>query len=136
MIFTFWKFHIICNVNNIIIYCCIYDSIQKNENRRLDIYVCKSVTVLVRSQYSRKKSYLKTLIDASTEALNRSKHWAILRLAMKEKQLISNSISQSYVADREWYRMYFCKRRKYVGIKNVSSLCVHVFLLFLRSIYI
>ena len=47
--------------------------------------ICKSVTVLVTLPNTRKKSYLKTLIDASTEALKRSKHCAILRLATKEK---------------------------------------------------
>ena len=52
----------------------------------------KSVIVLVRLPNTRKKSYLKTLIDTSTEALKRSKHWAILRLAKKEKQLLSNYI--------------------------------------------
>ena len=57
---------------------------------KADVYVCKSVTVLVRLPNTRKKSYLKTLIDASTEALKRSKHCVILRLPTKEKRLLSN----------------------------------------------
>ena len=100
----FLKFHFICNVSNIIIYCCIDDSTQKNETIRrknlfkyigkiiekADVYICKSVTVLVRLPNTRKKSYLKTLIDACTEALKRRKHCKILRFATKEKQLLSN----------------------------------------------
>ena len=60
-------------------YFCIDDSTQKNETRRreyffkyigkiiekADVYICKSVTVLVRLPNTRKKSYLKTLIDVS-----------------------------------------------------------------------
>ena len=100
----FRKFNIICNVSNIIIYCCIDDSARKNETRRCkslfkyigeikekyDVYICKSVTVLVKLPDTRKKIYLKTLTDASTEALKKSKHCGILRLATKEKQMSSN----------------------------------------------
>ena len=57
---------------------------------KADVYICKSATVLVRLPNTRKKSYLKTLIEASTEVLKRSKHCAILRLTTKEKQLFSN----------------------------------------------
>ena len=57
---------------------------------KADVYICKSVTVLVRLPNTRKKSYLKILIDVSTEALKRSKHCAILRLATKEKEQLSN----------------------------------------------
>ena len=32
------------------------------------VYICKSITVLVRLPNTRKKRYLETLIDASTEA--------------------------------------------------------------------
>ena len=42
----------------------------------MDVYICKSVTVLVRLPNTRKKSYLKTLIDTSTKA--------------KEKQTLRN----------------------------------------------
>ena len=80
------------------------DSTQKNETIRCktlfkyiakvmekaDVYIRKSVTVLVRLPNTRKKSYLKTLIDACTEALKRRKHCKILRFATKEKQLLSN----------------------------------------------
>ena len=73
MIFKSWKFQIISNVNNIIIYCCRNDTTQKNETRRrenlfkyigniiekADVYICKSATVLVRLPNTRKKSYLK-----------------------------------------------------------------------------
>ena len=55
-----------------------------------DVYVGKSVTVFVRLPNTRQKSYLKILINASTEVLKISKHCAILRLATKEKQLLSN----------------------------------------------
>ena len=46
--------------------------------------------IFVRKAKKRKKSYLGTLIDASAEALKRSKHCVILHLATKEKLLISN----------------------------------------------
>ena len=48
------------------------------------------VSVLGRLPNTRKKSYLKTLIDVSTETLKRSKHCTILCLAAEEKQLLSN----------------------------------------------
>ena len=87
-----------------IIHCCIDDSTQKNETRwrenlfkyigkilkKADVYICESVTVLVRLPNTRKKSYLKTLIDASTEALKRTKHYTILCFGTKAKQLLSN----------------------------------------------
>ena len=49
----------------------------------------KSVSVLVRSLNIRKESYLETLIDVFPEALKKSKHCLILRLATKEEQLLS-----------------------------------------------
>ena len=54
------------------------------------MFIFVKVSVLVTLPNTRKKSYMKTLIDASTEALKRSKHCAILRLQTKEKQLLSN----------------------------------------------
>ena len=53
-------------------------------NEKVDIYTGKSVTVLVRLQACRKKSYLKTPINTSTGTLSRSKHCLILHLATKE----------------------------------------------------
>ena len=45
----------------------------------------KGVTVLVRLPNTRKKSYFKTLINASSEDLKRSKHCSLLRLANVRK---------------------------------------------------
>ena len=69
----FWKFNIIYNVSNIIIYCCIDDRARKNKTKRFkslfiymgkikekDVYICKSVTALVKLPNTRKKSCLKT----------------------------------------------------------------------------
>ena len=89
MIFNLWKFHIICNVSNIIVYCFIDDSTQKSETKRREnllkyigniiekvyVYICKSVTVWVRLPNTSKKNYVKTLIW--------SVHWSF-----KEKQTL------------------------------------------------
>ena len=130
MIFKLWKIHIICNISNVIIYCCIDDSTQKNETRRrknlfkyigniiekADVYICKSVTVLVRLPNTRNESYLKTLIDASTKALKRSKHFAILRLTTKVKQL------QSWTKHLGTFTLFstICLHHNWNGIRLLS----------------
>ena len=55
-----------------------------NIKEKPDVFICESVTVLEIFPNIRKKSYLETLIDASTDTLRRSKHYLMLWLATKE----------------------------------------------------
>ena len=58
---------------------------------KADSYIYRSVTLLVRLPNTRKKNNSETLIDTSTEALKRSKHWSILRLAKEKKKKTATS---------------------------------------------